>query len=347
MRVLALGLACLLAACGASRRAWQPPPVPVGAASPAAFAVVRLSQPLSLAPSREAPTVWGVAPETLYGGTAEPTYAVVRVLGEEGDWVALETLGEPSEAHCAPDVRGLEPFRLRLFVPTSALVPVTQREVTQALDDGTRIELGRGAPLEALERDLYRVRVDGLRTVLRLTRADVGTRYLPSAPRETAPSRRALRPEVLASAVPIVGRTGRVDAALPLAFPVHAEDPRGGETRVELRPRCGRLVVRVPSHAVMDVEPTVPEPPAVVATAGPRVPAGTPVHWRDGRQAGVVTHEVVLSRELAPSGRRRCFAHALRPATPADPAPELELCFDRGSIRDPEVGPARRLDAPR
>ncbi len=349
MRRVALVLtSVVLTACGPARRAWQPPPVPVDAAAPAAFAVVLLSQPLSTAPSSEAPAVWGTSPVALYGGGApEPSFAVVRVLGTEGDWVAVETLGEPSEAHCVPGVEGLEAFRLRLFARSSALVPVTQREVVQQLDDGTRVALGRGAPLEPLpQRDFYRARLGVLRTVLRVDRASVGTRYLPSAPVTLEPTPRVLSPDVLPAALPILGRTGRVDAALPVAYPVHDEGVRGGESFVELRARCGRLVVRVPSHAVVDAPPADPPAPDASPRTGPTVRAGTIVHWRDGRAAGVTTRTVQLGAEFAPSGRRRCFAHALRPITPADPSPELELCIDRGAVDEPGIGAAHRLDPP-
>lgn len=354
MRVSALSLVvCVgLVACGPSRRAWQAPPPTSGAVEASAFAVISLASPLWLAPAREGPSVWGVAPEAVYGGSGVPSLAVVRVLGERDGWVAIETLGEPADAHCAPDVGGLEALRVRFFVPSGALVPVTTREIVQELDDGTRIELDRGAPLEPLpERDLHRVRLGGLRFVARLARTEVGTRYLPSARPSLAAASRALRADVLAARVPILGRTGRVDADLPRPEPVHAVVPRGGELLAELRPRCGRLVVRVPTHALSDLsdepsdEPSVEDEPA--PTDAPSFPAGTRIRWRDGREAGVVTRALTLAREVESPGGLRCFLHPLRRASATDPSPDVELCFEPRAVLEPGLGRARQLGSPR
>src|SRR5690606_14061905 len=140
MRGLPIVVACLLAACAPARRKWRPAELPPHVARPSAYAVVRLDAPLALAPRRDAPVIWAMAPREIYGG-AGLRYGAFRVIEQRGDWVTLETLGEPRGPHCAESLRALEPFRLRFFVPARALALVTRREVAQPFSDGTRIEL--------------------------------------------------------------------------------------------------------------------------------------------------------------------------------------------------------------
>jgi hypothetical protein len=347
-----------LSGCRGPRRAW----VPLAPASTPAllesFGVIALSTPLSTAPDRAALGFWGAVPSRV-GVTQEPTYAAVRLVGGDAAWVEVETLSEPGREpgreHCVDGIAGLEPFRLRLFVPGSALVPVTQREIAREFADGTRVELARGVPIGVLGRGtVQQVRLGALRVPVELGPMDVGVRYLPSEPQDESPSRRVLRGELLAAGVPVLGESGRVESVEARDVPVYAEVPRGSERSVELRPRCGRLVLRVPAHGVGDAAPILrPEgdleeragaaetPPAKVVSAGARV------YWRDGRDAGVVARDVTLGDELEGSSGRRCFARALRPASEADPSPTLELCFDRHAVVDAGVGLARRLDAPR
>lgn len=347
MRPLVLALACLLVACAPSRRQWRAEELPAHVAQPAAYAVVRLDAPLALEPRDGAPVLWAMAPREIYSG-APPRYGVFRVLGQERDWVALETLGGPREPHCAETIDALEPFRLRVFVPSRALALVTQREVAQPFEDGTRIELARGVPVEPVQRGLFRVHLGSITTVLQLAQVDVGTRYLPSAELPRPETGRVLAGEVLAAAVPVLGQTGRIESSAPIDAPVYSEEPRGGEMLAELRPPCARIVVRVPPHTLGPREGSTTseareEPSAAAVRAGARI------HWRDGTNAGVVTREVALVDEAESAGARRCFRHALRPApegSAADPTSAVELCFDRRDVIDPGAGAATRLDDP-
>ena len=219
---------------------------------PSAFAVVSLETPLATAPREGAPTLRAEPPhegtppregaptlpaEPPHEGTppregpptlpAEPPhegtpprestpphFAAFRVRGEENGWVALETLGEDALPHCAGGIDALAPFRLRFYVPVGALAPVTQREVSQSFDDGTRIELSRGVPLTRLQRDgFFRTQLGDVSTVVHLEPSEVGTRYMPSAPLPRPAVSRMLRGDVLAAAVPVLGRTGRVESS--------------------------------------------------------------------------------------------------------------------------------------
>lgn len=286
-----------------------------------------------------------MAPREIYGG-AGPRYGAFRVIEQRGDWVTLETLGEPRGPHCAESLRALEPFRLRFFVPARALALVTRREVAQPFSDGTRIELARGVPAEPVDRDLFRVHLGAVTTVVRLSRADVGTRYLPSAELPPAQPTGGLDGAALAAAVPILGQTGRVEAREPVAAPVYAERPRGAETLVELRPPCARVVVRVPSHAIVPWQPQANEEPAAPGTVVVR--AGAIVRWRGGAHAGVATRDVVPGVEVEGDGVRRCFRRMLHQGIDdGDPNSYVDLCFAREDVREAGAAPSSRLGDPR
>lgn len=332
MRTFLLGLAILCAGCAPSRRAWRPEEAPAGVSIPAAYAVVSSATPLSIAPRRGAPAISRAIARDAYGlPLGPPGFTALRILGEDDGWARLETLGEPAGVHCADGIEGLEAFRLRVYAPVEALMLVTQREVAQSFSDGTRAELARGVPLEPLPSpEWYRVHAGEVTTVLRIGRPDVGTRYLPSAERPAAPPVNV----VPASAGAILGQTGRVESTRDL--PVYGAEPRGAESLVELRPRCARLVVRVPTHALGTAAGAIPEAPGGPPGDGVLVRAGTAVRWRDGSEAGVVTRDVRLS-EVEGTGALRCFV-------PCEGC--VEVCFDRRALREPGAGPSAILDAP-
>lgn len=333
--VFCAALALVVAGCKPSRRAWQPMPEPAGVRSAAAYAVVAADTPLSIAPRRNAPAIVRAIARDAYGlPVSSVGFTALRILGEEDGWAHVETLGEPRGPHCADNLDGLEAFRLRLYVPSRALVPVTQREVNQRFDDGTQIELARGVPLEPLpDRGWFRVHAGGVSTVLRLAPEEVGTRYLPSPEPSPEPPVRWLP----AGAIPlaILGQTGRLQAHD--AHWVFGMQVRGSESLVLLRPQCARIRVRVPTHALLELsEQASSDAPQRAPGAGVTVRGGTPVRWRDGRAAGVVTRDVRL-HEVEPSSRMRCFAVC---------EGCVELCVDRRALAGPGSGAASLLDPP-
>lgn len=309
---------------------------------PAAYAVVPAAVPLAIAPRPDAPRIVPAVERDAYGlPLARASFRVFRILGERNGWAQLETLGEPARAHCADGLETLEPFRLRLFVPVSMLALVTQRETRQEFADGTFIELARGAPLEPLPGvGWFRVHLGGVATTVRLAQADVGTRYLPSAELAPAAAAHALRGDAIGSGAAVLGITGPIESAGGGDVSVYATAMRGAEALVELRPRCGRIVVRAPAHALADHagEPVVSERETLRADAIV-VRAGTTVRWRGGGYAGTVTRDTALDEEVEPSGRLRCFRGSAAGAG-------IELCFDRRDVVDPRYGAGEALDAP-
>jgi len=344
-RSCALWLALCLAACGPSRRAWQPREADVS--MPSAYAVVASGVPLSIAPRTGADMITPQLTRDAYGLPVGPmSFAAFRILGEEDGWARLESLGEPAGPHCADGLEELAPFRLRVFVPSAALALVTQREVSQQFTDQTSIELSRGVPLESLPSPgWFRVHVGGLTTVVRLAQPELGTRYLPSAEAPAlAPPTRVLPAATLAAGVPVLGQTGRVDSSAGRDVPIVGERAGGSETWVELRPRCARILARVPTHVITASEgmpgdpmaPRMPAPGELVARAG------AAVRWRDGSTAGTVTRDAPLGDELEPSGALRCFDPCR-----GEGCATAVLCFDPSDVVDPRGGLGGSLDDPR
>lgn len=309
--LLRLFAVVLLLACGPSRRRWEPRAV-ADVSAPSSYAIVAVGTPLSIEP-RGQPR-WIARRLTVF-----------RVIDRREGVAELETT---AARHCAPGFLGV---RLRFYADERALVPVTQREVVQSFPDGTRIELGRGVPLEALRgTPLYRAYLGPITTVVRLGLGDVGTSYLPSAPNEAVTSGRVLSGDALAAGVPVIGQTGRVEGTSDVA--IVASTDRGSEALVELRPACARLVVRVPIHTIAE-RAIVSE--ADEAGTGQLVRAGARLSFRDGARAGVVEHDVRFAREVDPNGDRRCFVHE-----------ELELCVERRDLGE-DARPSGLLDDPR
>lgn len=322
----------LLAACGPERREWRPPETAPGT-GPAAFAMVWAGTPLHVAADRRAPTVM----------LPTDTFVPFRILREREGWVRLETLGASDRAHCGTSVASLEPYRLRLYVPTSALAKVTTREVDQRFEDGTSIHLARGVPLtEASGERLYRAHLGPFSTVVRLEPSAVGTRYLPSAPSRNGLADQMLSPDALTAGRAVLGRTGRLNARLPLPLAVHERRAHGpGEALVALHPRCGRLRVRVPSEAVGGVG-LLGRSAYVPPEGPPLVPDGSPVYWANGLEAGVAIRAAPVRDEVEGSAGRRCFRQPLGDVSGQRTA--VILCFDARDVI--ERGAAGRRLAP-
>lgn len=379
----------ILGGCAPRRRAWHPTVDPhayaASALAASAYAVVWRGAPLHVAPDRSAPAISLLGPDLSREPWAHAAFTPFRLISEQAGWVELETLGAPATEHCAPGIERLEPFRLRFFVPREALMTVTTREASQRFADGTSITLSRGVPLERVGGEMWRARMGSVSAAVRLGGADIGTRYLPSAPIDRSPRALTLSADAVAAGVPILGQTGRLEGERGEPLPVYATHGRGAsELLVELRPSCARIEVRVPAHVVvetgtgplverraLDSDGAVPEPPGSYGGTPESIPEntpestpentpesnlentpvvepGAPVFLRDGRRAGVVAHRTGLAEELAARAERRCFRVALRevPEGTEDEAAWLELCFDRRDVVDPGAGIGTRLDAP-
>ena len=341
MRAAALALALLAGACGPQRRQWRPPSdAPADGAT--SFGVVPASADFYIAPDARAPTVSFASTQATRAPWLSDEVVAVRVIGQRRGWVAVETLGDDGAAHCAPPRPALRGLRLRLYVHARALGAVTVREVDQRFPDGTSIHLARGVPLAgAGSGRLFRVQLGEVNTVVRLDPNAVGTRYLPSPPVEPGPPAGWLSGDALRAGVPILGQTGRVQTSEAEANAlVYAVEAAGSEARVELRPRCGRLRVRVPAHVVRSADDLITGEATATPPAPPFAEPGTPLFWPGGREAGTVTERIGLGPDVESTVDLRCFARALR----ARAEPSVVLCVRRESLAEP--GAAARGLAP-
>ena len=343
---LALGLT---SACGPRRARWRPTPTPVGPtggslhgpAGQLTEAVVWSGARFLVSP-REGATAISLAPAA---SALEPwlrdTFLSVRVVEQRGDFITIETAGDPARCSARRQAAAPGALQLRLHVPAGALAQVTTREITQRFEDGTELTLRRGVPVEQLGRDLlYRVQPGSVSFVVRLNPSDVGTRFLPSEePEPIGLSRGSLSAEHLRAGTPSLGGTGAVHSTAGTAIAVWAAEPRAASSLVQLRPACAELTVLVPQDAVgppIEMSPPEPSPP-------PRAPyalADTTATWRGGAPAGVVVSPLNLGEERAEDGGARCFLHRL-----SESATPLELCFPRARIVDAHPR-GRALSAP-
>ncbi|MBX3273398.1 MAG: hypothetical protein KF729_24255 [Sandaracinaceae bacterium] len=333
----AASLACVLLCalgCGPSRARWEPSPTPPDRAS---FALVRAGASFHVAPDPSAPAVSLAPPGAERAPWLADTFLAVHVLAEGRSWARIETPGEDTSAHCASEVPGLRPFRLRLYVTSRSLAQLTVREVDQPFDDGTSIRLARGVPLERLERPgYYRARLGELSAVVRLDATAVGGRYLPSAPPPLVDPVGWLSADALRAGAPILGQTGRLQSSGAADVPLAALEPRGSESLVELRGRCGVLRARVPAHQVVPEGLRGEVIDAPDDAAGPWIAPGAALSWPDGRPAGTVTARVALGREVeAGQHDLRCFERPLYPG----PGRGVVLCVGRADVRGAAVEP--------
>lgn len=71
----------------------------------------------------------------------------VHIVGEQEGRIAIETVAA-NEHHCAAVLEPFAQLRVRFFVAAADLLPVLTEDVEHAFDDGTKVLLSRGVPLE-------------------------------------------------------------------------------------------------------------------------------------------------------------------------------------------------------
>jgi hypothetical protein len=252
-----------------------------------------------------------------------------RRLGEEGEFVAIETI-PAATARCYPGPVAFAPYRLRLWVGAADVSQVTTRPVIRRFADGTAVELAAGVAVapEVGEPGRYQADVAGLRVAATLPAGSVGDRYRPRSLPPDPPG----APGDDGAASPVV--TGATGAALPAARTgAEARLLREGtavsigdevqpplraplavswaravdrEVIVGVHGPCLHAVVRAPAASLTTAGDVAPVAPAR-AEPGQRVAAGVTVFWPDGTEAGVTVDPVVLDDTPRPAGDLPCF----------------------------------------
>jgi len=104
----------------------------------------------------------------------------INVVGEQDGRLVVETLAaEPPEHHCAATLDGLGDFRLRLYLASSDLLPVTTHDFEHEFGDGTKIRLTRGVPVPQGAAELV---VRGTSLKVEVPTEELGRYYEPGEP---------------------------------------------------------------------------------------------------------------------------------------------------------------------
>lgn len=348
------------------------PDAPGGPAGLEGYVVLEQGTSMFRRPSPEAPFL------ALHAGDGNTVqrYAAFEVLGNEGAWVQVRTLGpEDATAHCTMGWRTADPFDVRFWVRRSDLVPVTRHSVLARDARDSSVMLAAGTPLESASAEdgspTHRLPELGIR--VDVAKTSIAKTYRPGP--------------VFGVRAPIAGRP--LDA-LPLRFGSDDVDRRGLPLTTETPPRvavfatqtkesdtfistgspCAELRVRDPGAQgwLRDAAPTADDLPPRWTTApspggeGQRAKAGTALFWPDMESAGSLRVDHVFFGIPTKKSDKRCFeigvgwsrlcvrADDLQPATakehepppppppsaPREEAPEIEEDEPPDAV-DPEL----------
>jgi len=277
-----------------------------------------------------------------------------RLVAGKGDWVEVEAFTEQVDRHCESPPYSLRDFRIRLFVHKSALFRATTKTLTHEYEDGLKVVVPAGYPLDPAAKgekllgfvDRYKVPV---------SKGDVGDSYSPtyeppkrSDPYLYCPSEESLVPLGVASGCGAAERVLRT-----------RQDPeKQGWLIATLDEGCVEREVRAyrSTVAVLGVITSEGSGDALAAAfgegglglgsseTGHTVKKGAKAYWRSGKEAGQLVAQHVFDAAMQDAGDRKCFATVTACSIGADdgfgvhvckdPAklPHLELCFDSKDV---------------
>ncbi len=199
---------------------------------------------------------------------------------------------------------------LRLYVHREDLAPVLIKPFTANYTDGTRIKLAVGMPVMPTPSGDYIVPLRDDKIRLPIPHDSVGYVYKPAriADPDMAPSRGEPRLARLDRNVHAgLGddgfqvRTSNWIGAMP--------DRKSNPTLFHLEARCIDMVVEVPATALRPAKPMrryPPRPPRSKPATSWRLPAGTPLSTRTGREVAVAATPISIPMP-APAPETACF----------------------------------------
>jgi hypothetical protein len=272
------------------------------------FVVVRTDAPLYEQPTRDAAKASFSRPRT-----PAPGHLVFRVVGEDSDFVEVESNASVG-GHCYQPPRGMQAVVLHAFVRRSDLGAVTTRPTTVALGDGTSVTLSSGLVATSAAAGQRRIEADDWSLRLAVPAAAVGVTYEP----------RSLPTPTSASAVTTPGPFRMAGQRLfELSYPLPAYDVnrRGADALATIVVRCASFRLSLPSDrlGVPDNKPMLGLVPPIDNAFSVR--AGAAVYWRDGARAGSVRLTLTLASSRVAVPGRRCGQIG-----------ELPICFDDHDI---------------
>jgi hypothetical protein len=267
--------------------AWDP--TPPGDWPTDAFVVVRTGASLYKEPAAQ-------APQSTAGFSSEAAGEVWQVVGEQDGRLALVAPAPASAAHPMP-LPAVAGTGVRLFVDKGDILPVVPKALDAIAEDGTGLRLRAGVPVE-VDGETRQAGVGPLR--VSVAEVELAERYTPSSP---PPVREGERRSIRARQGKAFGEThdGPVEVKV-IGTPDRAAPGRSAEVLVPAVQVGGRFAVQGPAgEALVRVRPGLERvdmaasSDAKPAPEGPTVPAGTPLSWINGLDAGTTTHAVLRS----------------------------------------------------
>ncbi len=330
----------------------QPAPAPPPATEPR-FVLIRANATLYTKPDVRAR---GMNPYRYPERSSGVYVNVFRLLGEQGGWLELESLGSPRgpggfvvQEHCAGQIHELGGLKLRLFVPDTARVLATSREVTLSYADGTSITLKPGVPLFPKESPpgMMLAHTSGLSFSIAPPQDAVGKSFAP-APFFDVPKEPALLvpSKAVAKGALRYGETAWLTqpGALANVEWVSAVRPAGDQVLATIVKQCARFEVKVQKDE-LDSPASVSGLLGMLRDSnqdGPRLRAGAALVWPEGTPAGTVAEDTGFATEVPGPPGTRCFKKPLRYFAKDDtpkPWSYLEVCARPEDVLAPSPAP--------
>lgn len=270
---------------------------------------------------------------------SDEPFRIAEVVAVEGEFVKLRTLVAEPEVLCAT-TRGAEPnFEIHFFAEVDALQAVLREPKVVEFDDGTRLELAAGVPVD-LSGPEPSVQLDGANLVVPLAKHEIGWWFLAAAPGQARDA-----------------SSSSWSQSRPLHYGERSVEPHGppfvvvrdwralddNNTLLTFADACGRFTLRVegevPSptrsglYSMKGPRDAIPamarnfDPDMAARNAGilgvmareneswglacgPRfeAPPGVALTWQDsGNIAGVTRTKVLLPKDAHEGDGKRCF----------------------------------------
>ncbi len=289
--------------------------------------------------------------------------SVREVLGVTDHYVRLNTAG-PDPESCADSQAPLKAFDLPIFVELSELGLLTTRAVERTYDDGTRIEVAAGTPVQRLESGRIAATVRGATFELDLPPTHVG---------HSAPSLKPFEHPgpyfPLEQAVSLTVGPAKVRASV-----YRAGTRQRDHARLPSVADCSVVEGRVPLMALWRTMPATGLPSAMPSESGVTstesgtrvfdvlettdnhlgqlhevedmsvwvVEAGATVQSSAGRQLGTVASRVVLHTAPEALGDRQCF-----PPPGVAPSTDVRFCVEATKVETGAVAGMTTVVSPR
>ena len=329
---------CALSACGNTKPNLEPKNVTAEAPKVKldlrSFALLKSTGVLRTAPKTSS------TPLQLFATDAEAEKAadddpnpVFRVLGEQGEFVELETVYDPDH-DCHDGLLGVQKLRLKFYAQRSDLALVTPRARDIDYADGTRLTLAAGVTVREVG-TVIEANPSGPWIKTSLTRDDVEESYDPSAafPKSEDPyGSFALAPAHGIHFADRVFASFPSDEIAPADFVViqTAEKSAGGGVFATVVERCAKYRVLLDASDVDEGEfGGLGLSGMGMGGATSSIRRGAALHWADGRVAGSVREEDIdAPSDMVINGERACWNASLR----IHGGPIVRLCVDTKDV---------------